>query len=297
MHKHLFPVVALIFLCSCASPQKPLAYVHKASSIPDNAVFALKLPATPVVYNGEVSYDNAGAPTGQMLYPAPTAGAFLAAIMTHAVVADSMQSAEKTKLQDAANGVVSGYRETLRDFTHAELGASSLKSTGVAAGKLTLWNPDQPVTADLILESRPTFILSQDRGTLMLQNTVAAYPVGHPDKIVYQNIIEVVSDIVTDSDLNRYWNRNNGEPMKQLSAKLLADSLRMAIDDADRESGPDAQNHAYQTVHYQQGAVEKIERAELVARDCDRMTLRTLRGWLRSVPVVAGASATDCTSH
>jgi hypothetical protein len=48
----------------------------------------------------------------------------------------------------------------------------------------------------------------------------------------------------------------------------------------------------HRTFRYPEGGVEKMERAQLVEAHCGRALLRTLRGWLMSVPVkVEGESA------
>ena len=47
------------------------------------------------------------------------------------------------------------------------------------------------------------------------------------------------------------------------------------------------------TFRYVEGGKDRMERAQLVTPGCERVVVRTLRGWLLSIPVRAGANAAD----
>jgi hypothetical protein len=62
-----------------------------------------------------------------------------------------------------------------------------------------------------------------------------------------------------------------------------------------RDARKPADEGVFRTVRYQEGGAEKIERAQVLEQQCGRTVLRTLRGWLLSVPAqVEAASATRC---
>ena len=67
---------------------------------------ALRLPKDEkVTFRGSVNYDNAGAGTLGMLYPAPNAVGFLAGLITHGILLQSTKKNQKDKLQEAADSV------------------------------------------------------------------------------------------------------------------------------------------------------------------------------------------------
>ncbi|MFL6661020.1 MAG: hypothetical protein ACJ8G7_02505, partial [Rhizobacter sp.] len=47
---------------------------------------------------------------------------------------------------------------------------------------------------------------------------------------------------------------------------------------------PAAAAAPHRTFRYAEGAAPKIERAQLIERACTRAVVRTLRGWLLSIP-------------
>ena len=47
---------------------------------------------------------------------------------------------------------------------------------------------------------------------------------------------------------------------------------------------------AYHTVRYPRGGAERMERAQILRESSERVVLKTLRGWIMSVPVAAKGS-------
>ncbi|MBC7957340.1 MAG: hypothetical protein H7Y33_15890 [Cytophagales bacterium] len=79
--------------------------------------------------------------------------------------------------------------------------------------------------------------------------------------------------------------------LRHESALLLAESVDLVL--AELAKGPDATELSQKTIRYPEGGGEKMERAALVGERCDRVLLKTLRGWLMSVPRQV-ASGTAC---
>src|SRR5262245_27367360 len=69
-----------------------------------------------IALHGVVSYDKAGGSTNPMMYPAPSAAGFIAALITHGVINSSVRASEKTKIQKAADVVVEPYAAVLNDY-------------------------------------------------------------------------------------------------------------------------------------------------------------------------------------
>lgn len=109
----------------------------------------------------------------------------------------------------------------------------------------------------------------------------------------YRTTIRVVSNPNTNENSVVEWTANNGEKLKDQSAKLLAESFDIAFRDAGDTS--DKEKIPERTIRYREGGREKMERAQVLSTQCDRLLIRSLRGTLLSVPIqpiVAGASDT-----
>lgn len=252
--------------------------------------WSLRLPMTePVAFRGVVSMDAAGSKSGTMLYPAPSAAGFLAALITHGLLVESMKSVEKQALQAAADKVLTPYLPLLEGFRHQELMTRALART-ISAGDKRLVAPTEPLGGRWLVESGPLFSMTQDRRALILDNAVAIWRPGDSDKPAYQAVIRVVSQARAQAEVEQVWSERNGEPIREEAASLLAHSLDLALKDAARNGLAD--EAPFKTVRYVEGQHEKIERAQLVSRACHRQVVRTLRGWLLSVP--AGEPAEAC---
>lgn len=70
-----------------------------------------------------------------------------------------------------------------------------------------------------------------------------------------------------------------------LGVQLLAESVRLAIDDMRHQFL--VRTELDQTFHFYQEGKKAYERGRLLAVEAGRLTMRTLRGWLKSVPIIS----------
>ncbi len=248
-------------------------------SIPRDATWSLRLPKDDkVTYRGLVSFDDAGVGAGGMVYPAPSALGFLAAVFTHGAIVESQKQSQKNKLQEQADKVLAPYDSILKDFSHKELMHRALEKTTTAGNKKLVDSTDKAGT-DWSIASIPIFSMTQDRSAIVLENAIALYP---PNVTVpaYQNAVKVVSQPKGGAETD-FWSANGGSKLKEESAGLLAHSLDIAIVEATNAPGKDS---AQKTFRYLEGSAEKMERAQLISEHCNRVVIKTLRGWLMSVP-------------
>jgi len=265
-----------------------------AHAIPADAPWSLNLPKEEAVaYRGLASMDTAGGQDGAMMYPAPNVAGFVAAIITHGLLADSQNSRQKQALQDSADKVLRPYRPLLDGYKYPELMQAALDKTPWG-GARTLAGPAQPRGTGWVVESLPLFSMTQDQRALVLDNVVSVYPPGEMSKPVYQSTIRVVSQARMLPDMEKYWKDDAGAALKAESASLLAHSLALALQETARPAAADAP--AFRTVRYREGEAEKMERAQVLSQACQRQVIRTLRGGLMSVPSAAAAepSAAAC---
>jgi hypothetical protein len=81
---------------------------------------------------------------------------------------------------------------------------------------------------------------------------------------------------------------DDGALLTSASVDLLRESLSLALG----ELHGDFAGHAakYRTVRYPRGGSEKMERAQVLRESRLRIVIKTLRGWIMSVPASADAS-------
>lgn len=249
-------------------------------SIDKDSHWLLRLPKEDnVAYKGDVNFDRAGANNLQMMYPAPSAIGFLAAVFTHGAIVDQQKKSEKDKLQEEANKVLTPYASILKDYTNKELMQRTLDR--LAGGEKRLLESDAASATEWVVASVPIFTMTQDQSAIIVENAIAIYP-PNATVAVYQNAVKVVSQAKDDKDLTGFWSANGGAKLKEESAALLAHSIEIALNEAATPLDADSPQ---KTFRYQEGNAEKIERAQLVSAFCQRAVIRTLRGWLMSVPI------------
>lgn len=273
----------------------PEIAAHDANS---NWVLRLSTDA-PVVYEGEVGFDDAGTGAGFMMYPAPNPAGFLASILIHGLFMESVRKTEKDKIQTAADRILEPYRPFLDSIRVHDLmrRAVALFATAKSVQLIESSAPAPSTGQSRVVTSVPLFFLTQDQSALVLDNAVEIRQPSTPSDKAYQNIIRVVSSTQDAADLAAQWSHASGALFFSESARLLAHSIDLALRDS--AAATNAEALPYRTVRYQQGRAEKIERAQLISASCDRMLIRTLRGYLMSVPVsrateTAGAVGETC---
>ena len=241
-------------------------------------------PPERVTFKGVASMDGVGAP-GAMLYPAAGAAGLVAAIVTHAVIASSIHEGAKSDIEKAADKILDPYQASLAAYTQRDLlhGAAALARHGEPR-----WLAPAEKAEEWVVASKPVFSMTQDRAALILDNDVAiTTPSGQP---AYSNRVRVVSAVHKGEDLAAYWGADDAGALKAESARLLAASLDIALDDAGAPR-PAAGPAAQRTVRYPEGGKQVFERAEVIKEECDRLLVRNLRGWLMSVPRARPADA------
>jgi hypothetical protein len=71
---------------------------------------------------------------------------------------------------------------------------------------------------------------------------------------------------------------------------MLAQSVDIALAYMPGHAGTEP----FRTVRYQEGSVERMERAQVIREACGQVVLRTLRGNLMAVPGAAGNGDSAC---
>lgn len=247
--------------------------------------------ADPVVYRGLANYDAAGMPGGPMMYPVVggVAGLF-AAILTHGVIVEGTKSAEKSRLQEQADQVLSQHRDQLREFRYPALLRLALdRLGGEPPRKLLQADETHP---GWVLAVAPSFLMTTDARALVLDSAVAFFPPGE-SRIPAQTVTVRVVSRPQSGDAHAVWatDATGGSKLKSESASLLAHAIVLATEEARREGSE--REGPQRTLRYQLGGAEQMERAQLLRSDCGRAIARTLRGWILSAPASGAAEVTE----
>jgi hypothetical protein len=234
------------------------------------------------VFRGLASHDRGGGAAGGLLYPGTNAGGFLVAILTHAVINESVKSSQRSALQQEADKVLAPYKPVLDgwrsdDLLHrtvAEIrrGSLALSERLAAAGaQPTHW----------VVESAPLFSMTQDRRALMVEAEVTVR-LTDAQQVAHKSSVKIVGQPISESGAQDHWNTDGGERLKSESAVLHAQAIGLAMEDMlGMRAGKDRQR----TIRYALGGEEVIERAQVLGRRCGSLVIRSLRGDLSSVPL------------
>lgn len=211
-------------------------------------------------------------------YPVPGAAGLLAAIVTHAAIANSVQSSQYQQAQQAADRVLDPYASLLGAWS-----AANLWDMAVAAApsslRISVGDGQTAPGAGWVVQTSPTFTLAPDESVVILDVAIQFVA---PGAAGVETLVRVVSSPLGEIDPRSYWSADEAHQLKSTAAAMLAH----AIDIAHRHAIHPANDLAPMRTHrYMLGADERAERAQQLAGNCARLELRNLRGLLMSVPI------------
>lgn len=234
-------------------------------------------PGASVSWQGVSSDEGAGS-QGGILYPAPNVGGLLVAVLTHAAVVQGVRSSERNARQSAADKVLEPHAAVIAELSAEQLlDAARLRLASVAAERA------------VVVQMTPTYSLTSDQRTIVLDNVLRVHSPDTPTEFLFENTVRVISAPRDGEDPTAHWTREEGRLLKQEVAAMLAHSIELSL-----LGVPTADNIPFRTQRYRFGAAQRMERGQAVASGCGRVVLRTLRGWLMSVPVSATESSSPC---
>jgi hypothetical protein len=294
MKPFLRPGLATCILCLAAVCAPAAAGDDTAAKIPsfgsDN--WALRVPeADGVSFQGQPNRDGAGGGTPQIMYPAPNMAGFIAALVTHGLINESSKNAERQRIQEQANRVLEPYADVLSALSYrALIEHASGKIDKASAPELI--GPADSSSRTWVMEVTPLYVMTPDQRAIILDNTVRVFANGDSNPS-YARVIRVVSPPLVETDgeaILKAWKNDDGALIRSTSSDLLAESLKVALEDV---RAVQTAEERHRTFRYREGGFERIERAQLVSEECHRQVLRTLRGWLLSIPA---SRSTTCSA-
>lgn len=234
-----------------------------------------------VAFRGSANFDKAGVGSQSILYPAPNAAGLVAAIVTHGLIVESTKKSQKEKIQRDADEVLSPYQSVLTGFKNRELVRRGLKRIAGHSNRALLASI-RATNGDWFVDVEPVFSMTQDRRALVLDNVISVFRPDSPALPSFRNSVRVVSKPRSEDGVAEVWSANQGEEIKEESARLLAESVSIAL--AAVTESANVTDGTYRTVRYREGGAEQMERGMLLSEDCERTVVKTLRNALLSVP-------------
>lgn len=235
------------------------------------------LEAVPLTFHGMANYDHAGVGGMHMVYPAPNAVGLIAAVITHGLLSNSARNRQKEEIQAEADKVLVPYKTVLNTFNGRDLTQRSIAGSSASLHASLLEGPPD-LNAMTLIEYQPEFTLTPDQASIVLDSSITIFK----GALTYHGKIRIISPPQNTPDPASFWTGNEGEPLKNESARLVAESWRIALRDALSSLG--GSPPTYKTVRYRLGSTEQIERAQVLENDCGRLLIRTLRGEILSAP-------------
>ncbi|MGM9482578.1 hypothetical protein ACS5PN_15405 [Roseateles sp. NT4] len=234
-------------------------------------------------FHGVLNKDGAGMKGGQILYPggAGLAGLFVA-VLTHAAINSSVQTAEMKRLQDKADAVLVPYAQALQSLSTDDLMMRTQEEVSQRG-----WLP-----ANASLELRPVFLMTQDRRAVLMD--VAAQfndGSGAPTSTLGMRVVSDPRAVTQEAD---DWAEADGYGLRRVCVALLTRAVQHLIGhlgNANRAGDANAPAAAERTVRFVEGGAQRMERATVLEQRCGRALLRTLSNTLMSVPLAATTSA------
>jgi hypothetical protein len=265
--------------------------VRNASADPDFTIPAvsLRVPQPEMVSFAALPNDNtvAGTP-GTMMYAGPPAAA-LVGVIAHGVIESHEQAREKKNKNALGDIVLAPYRPFLSHFSNIELMRRALDGLTTHGDKVLIQFSEKAGPGWLI-ECSPEFFMTQDARALVLHNSIVIHSPDAASPATFKNVVEVVSpprDSV-GADSENTWMIDDGAQLAGVSVDLVRESVNLALNEVRGDFA--GHSAAYRTIRYPRGGSERMERAQILRETGQRMVLKTLRGWIMSVPVAAPAA-------
>jgi hypothetical protein len=222
---------------------------------------------------------------GAIMYAGPVA-LLLVEVAAHGAYESHKQANEKKSKNSLNDIVLAPYQGSLSHFTNAELMGRALDGLQTHGTKV-LVQYSAKAGAGWLIECSPRFFMTQDERALVLQNDIVIHSPDATSPATFKNVVEVVGpprDSV-GKDAENTWMIQDGAVLTGASVELLRESVSLALSEVHGDfAGP---ARAYHTVRYPRGGEEKMERAQTLRQTPQRVILKTLRGWIMSVPAAA----------
>lgn len=279
-----------LILCACSTHTSKgyVKHIDNRTALKENSQLYVKVPDGTAIIIGKAEPNSGNVDHNSILYPAVTPVDFFAAVITHAAITESVKNNKKNREQDEADLVVTPYRPFVKDVANQAL-ITQLSDIALSRGFHLKPYKESLSDNDIVLDITPIYLLNQKQNTLTLRTQFLVYHKKNEHVAVqkramlYQNQIEILSPVIQSEAPADYWLNNNGEKLLETMRRLLSETLTLGALEISSNELANKKSNA-QNFRYDDGDMLAFERASIVAENCERIVIHTLRGWLKSIP-------------
>lgn len=271
--KHLLlKPFALLALC-CIGSQWAHASAETAVSFLSPSIAQLSLTSIP-------NLDRAGNQEGSsMLYPAPTPGLGLVGVLTHAIISDSARNSEKTRIQQQADALIAPYQSTIKAIPPQQVFQSAIQQLNAQHGLNIQLDTAQAGTKIEAKADQFQIQMTPDQRALIVLSSLKIQTPGTETSYTLQTTSTPLAENLSPLE---YWNINNGENLKNQLSAMIARMLRTAT--RMQQLTTNEAQAPQKTHRYLEGGTQRMQRGQLLAEECNYITIKNLRGWILDLP-------------
>jgi|GEM_PF-6742633 len=231
--------------------------------------FDAELQNTPVPFRGQLGLEAEAKQQGGMAYPAAGVASMLAAVLTHAAIASSMDHYQKSAEQQKADEVLEEFQAAIDRVGYMDLLNHAMTVTELNLTPL----PALASAQSWVLTAYPAYVISQDKKTIILENMIVLSEHGSTEPLYRKKISVIHNSLSAEGGISP-------DRLAHIAYEAFAESLRIFhryIDDTSEMSPAE-------TFRYKQGDSVRYERGRMVFADESRVTIMSLRDELLSFP-------------
>ena len=280
--QRIFIFLLITGMTACAAPVKHYTKYQAATvDISDASVFYYDpVSMGQLGFRGELNMAKEDDDLYGMMYPgdAGIAGVIVG-IAAHAITENQKQNSRETKQREEANRVLLPVKSVLDSINDEQVFTQAFSAQKHKI--LPYADASSAEQSALLMTVSPVFYLAQDYSTLRVKNIVSVYSGSEMKEApVYRNLVDAVQALPIDID--KADSAESLAVLTDLSTDLLTESIQLALADASNALSVDSK---LQTFKYLEGGQIAYTRAKLITKDCSRFVIRTLRDWIKSVPM------------
>lgn len=292
MRFFLIFLAVILTACSGARTVNYTQHINADHRIEDQHGVLIRINSDRLEFHGYPDFDRKNE-AGAMLYPGGTPELFFVAVLTHATIQSSANDSRIQAIQNEADQILVPYLNTINGIS------AQKEMAGVVQELDQRWSHVSVVMSGVpqgdkvwLLTLEPVFYLLPDQRSILLRNVVKLSMLDSPDHVVYQNLVEVLSDVVHADSPETFWKHNQGDALTSTVRELISYSIDLAAMDIRNEFADEVAQQ--KTYSFMQGGTKTYQRGNLLMSACKRSTIRTLRGWIKSFP--DQSNQMDCES-
>lgn len=275
-------LVVFMTACSGARTANYTKHISENPRFEDQHGVVLSFDGDNLEFHGYPDFNKQNE-SGSMMYPGGTPELFFVAVLTHAAIQGSANDNRIEAIQAEADQVLAPYMNAINAISAQEMMAEVVVDLDQRWPGVNVVKSGPPRgEKQWILTLEPVFYIMQDQKSILLRNVVKLAALNDREHVVYQNLVEVLSEELQTDNPQDHWIREQSGVLTNTTKELITYSIELAAKDIRKEFV--SEERKQKTYSFMQGGSKTYQRGNLLMSECKRSTIRTLRGWIKSFP-------------